>query len=240
VPNTEVVKGFEFEKGRYVTFTGPELAALDAEASRAIDIAEFVPLASVDPIYYESTHYLGPDKGAEKAYHLLADAMRETQKVALAQFTSHGKEQLVLIRPFKKGLALHSMYYADEVRAFEDVDSGDHVKLRENEIELARKLIDQLSEREFHPERYEDRYRDRVKAAVAQKVAGQEVTFAEAPRPRGRVIDLMQALKESLAQRGAAGEEKPRAAATRAGKRRPAASARQRVRAKSERRAQKK
>ena len=200
-----------------------------------------MPLASVDPIYYEDAHYLGPDKGAEKAYRLLATAMRETQKVALAQFVSHGKEQLVLIRPYREGLVLHSMHYADEVRNADEIDSGGDVKLKTNEIDLARKLVDQLSGKAFHPEQYEDTYRDRVKAAVEQKVAGEEVTFAEA-KPRAQVIDLMDALKESLAQRGVKEEGKARAGTGRAAaaKRRPAASARQRANGRSERRAHKK
>jgi DNA end-binding protein Ku len=242
VERGDIVKGFEFEKGRFVTFTPTELAALDAEASHAIDIQEFVPLASVDPLYYENAHYLGPDKGAEKAYHLLAEAMHATQKVALAQYISHGKEQLVLIRPYQDGLVLHSMYYADEIRRFDDVDKGGDAKVRPNEVELARKLIDQLSEREFHPDKYEDTYRDRVKAAVEQKVAGEEVRMPEVPAARAQVIDLMQALKESLAHRGAKHEEQPPAAAMRAsaGKRRPAAAARRRAPAKPERRAHKK
>jgi DNA end-binding protein Ku len=242
VERGETVKGYEFEKGRYVTFTTEELDALEAESSHAIEINEFVPLASVDPIYYENAHYLGPDKGAEKAYQLLAAAMRETQKVALAQFTSHGKEQLVLIRPHRNGLVLHSMYYADEVRSADEITSGSEVKVRANEADLARKLIDQLSAKAFHPEQYEDTYRDRVKAAVDQKVAGEQVTFVEAAQPRAQVIDLMQALKESLAQRGVKDEAKPHAAAGRApaGKRRPAASARQRATGRSERRADKK
>jgi len=241
VERSETVKGYEFEKGRFVTFTPVELEALEAESNHAIDINEFVPLASVDPIYYEDAHYLGPDKGAEKAYRLLATAMRETQKVALAQFVSHGKEQLVLIRPYREGLVLHSMHYADEVRNADEIDSGADVKLKTNEIDLARKLVDQLSGKAFHPEQYEDTYRDRVKAAVEQKVAGEEVTFAEA-KPRAQVIDLMDALKESLAQRGVKEEGKARAGTGRAAaaKRRPAASARQRANGRSERRAHKK
>jgi DNA end-binding protein Ku len=242
VERGETVKGYEFEKGRYVTFTADEIEALEAESNHAIEINEFVPLASVDPIYYENAHYLGPDKGAEKAYQLLAAAMRDTQKVALAQFTSHGKEQLVLIRPHRNGLVLHSMYYADEVRSADEINSGSEIKVRANEADLARKLIDQLSAKAFHPEQYEDTYRDRVKAAVDQKVAGEQVTFTEAVQPRAQVIDLMQALKESLAQRGVKDDAKPHAAAGRgaAGKRRPAASARRRVTGRSERRAHKK
>src|SRR5262249_54930769 len=141
---SEIVKGYQFAKDRYVTFTDAELKALEAEANRAVDIQEFVPLAAIDPIFYEHVHYLGPDKGAEKAYHLLAEAMRTTEKGALARFTSHGKENLVMIRPFDGGLVLHTMYYADEVRRFDEIDMGEP-KVRPNEVELARKLIDQLS-----------------------------------------------------------------------------------------------
>ncbi len=242
VERDEIVKGYEFEKGRFVTFSGAEIEALEADASHAIDIQEFVPLASVDPISYEDAHYLGPDKGAEKAYHLLAEAMRATQKVALAQFTSHGKEQLVLIRPYQHGLVLHSMYYADEVRRFDDVDTGGDITVRQGEIELARKLIEQLAVNAFHPERYQDTYRARVRAAVDQKAAGERGRMQKAQPTRAQVIDLMQALKESLAQRDAKDDEKSHAAATRvpAGKRRPAAAARRPVTAASERRAHKK
>jgi Ku protein len=123
-------QGYQFSKERYVTFTDPELKALEAEANRSVDIQEFVPLATIDPIYYESAHYLGPDKGAEKAYHLLAAAMKDTEKGALARFTSHGKENLVMIRPYDGGLVLHEMHYADEVRDFHEVDTGGEQKVR--------------------------------------------------------------------------------------------------------------
>src|SRR5215470_1832727 len=141
IERSETVRGYQFQKDRYVQFTDEELKALEAEANRAIDIHEFVPLAKVDPIYFEDAHYLGPDKGAEKAYHLLAQAMRETGKVALAQAVSRGKEELILIRPVDGGLALHSMYHADEVRSFEDIDTGGEPKLKANELELARRLV---------------------------------------------------------------------------------------------------
>ncbi len=231
VERNETVKGYEFGKGQYVTFTDEELKSLEAEANRAIEIEEFVPLASVDPVYFEDAHYLGPDKGAEKAYRLLGEAMRATEMVALAQFTSHGKEQLVLIRPYGDGLVLHSMHYAGEVRSFDEIDTGGAPKLRAGESDLARKLVEQLSADEFHPERYADSYRDRVKEAVDQKVAGEEVTFAEAPQAPARVIDLMDALKESLARRTGRGGEKTRPATQRpaVGKRRPAAAARGRT-----------
>lgn len=240
VERSEIVKGHQFAKDQYVTFTDEELKALEAEANRSIDIHEFVPLKEVDPIYFENAHFLGPDKGAEKAYQLLADAMRGTGKVALAQFVSHGKEQLVLIRPYEDGLVMHSMYYADEVRSFEEVPH-DEQKVRAGEVELARKLIEQLSSDEFNPKQYKDDYRERVEELVQKKVAGEEVTAIEPAPARAQVIDLMEALKRSLAGRKGArtGEERPAARAA-AGKRRPAAAARDRESETPRRRAHKK
>ena len=238
VERSEIVKGYQFAKDRYVTFTDEELKALEAAANQAIDIHEFVPLAEVDPIFYENSHFLGPDKGAEKAYHLLAEAMRDTGKVALAQFVSHGKEHLAVIRPYDGGLVLHSMYYADEVRQLSDVDTGGNAKFRETEVDLARKLVEQLSSPEFRPEQYKDQYRDRVQALVDKKVAGEEITAPEPEPARAQVIDLMSALKASLSKGG----RPPRAAEERepAVKRRPAAVARRRETQSPRRRAHKK
>jgi DNA end-binding protein Ku len=229
VERSELVKGYQFAKDRYVTFTEEELKALEAEASRAIEIHEFVPLAAVDPLYFEDAHYLGPDRGAEKAYHLLVQALRETGKVALAQFVHHGKEHLVLIRAVDSRLVLHSMYYADEVRPVAEVDAGGEAKVRVGEVDLARKLIEQLSAKAFRPERYKDAYRERVQEVVQKKVAGEEVTAAAPAPARAQVIDLMDALKASLARQGRA-EGRGTAAAGRppGAKRRPAAAARRR------------
>ena len=237
VDRSELVKGYQFAKDRYVTFTDEELKALEAEANRAIDIQEFVPLSRVDPIYFEDAHYLGPDKGAEKAYHLLAQAMRETGQVALAQYVRGGKEHLVLIRPSEDGLVLHTMYYGDEVRSFAEID-GAKPAIRPNELQMARKLVEQLSENEFHPEKYHDQYRERLKEVVEKKVKGEEVTIAEPEQPRAQVIDLMDALKASLSRSGrrpAAGGEGESAV-----KRRPAAHARGEGRPAARRRAHKK
>jgi DNA end-binding protein Ku len=229
VERDEIVKGYQFAKDRWVTFTDEELKALEAQASRAIDIHEFVPLAAVDPIYFENAHYLGPDKGAEKAYHLLAAALRDADMVALAQFVHHGKEHLVLIRPFGDGLVLHSMFHADEVRSFADVGVGAPPALRAGERDLARKLVDQLSAERFRPEQYRDQHRARVLEVVEKKVRGEEITAAEPETGRAQVIDLMDALKASLARGGARAEGRPaRAGAGPAGKRRPAAAARRR------------
>jgi len=224
IERNETIRGYQFAKDRYVRFTDEELKALEAEANRAIDIHEFVPLDKVDPIYFEDAHYLGPDKGAEKAYHLLADAMRATGKVALAQFVRGGKEHLVVIRPYDGGLVLHSMFYADEVRSIDEVDMGGEPKVRPNELQMAERLIEQLSSDDFRPDQYKDEYRERLQEVVQKKVAGEEVTIAEPEKPRAQVIDLMDALKASLAR-----TERPRRAATttqsehEATKRRPAA-----------------
>src|SRR5213593_2618992 len=141
VERSEIVKGYQFQPDRYVTFTDEELRALEVEANRSIDIQEFVPIEKVDPIYFENAHYLGPDKGAEKAYHLLAQAMRKTEKVALAQYVRGGKEHLILLRPYDGGLVLHTMHYADEVRSLAEADVGGEPKLRAGEVEMARKLV---------------------------------------------------------------------------------------------------
>jgi DNA end-binding protein Ku len=202
-----LVKGYEFQKDQYVRYSDEELKSLEGEASRVIDIAEFVPLPAVDPIYFEKTYYLGPDKGGEKPYRLLADAMAKSDRVALATFVMRGKESLVLIRPAQDGLMLHTMYFADEVRDFGEIEKGKSVKLRDGELQLAERLIDELAHAEFKPEQYQDHYRNRVLEMVDSKVEGKEITTQAPEAQRAQVIDLMDALKQSLAKRaGAAGE----------------------------------
>ena len=234
VDRTALVRGYEVQKDEYVRFTDEELKGLEGEASRVIDIAEFVPLPKVDPIYFEKTYYLGPDKGGEKAYRLLADAMARTDRVALAKFVMRGKESLVLIRAAQNGLMLHTMYFADEVRDFGEVEKGEGAKIREGELELAEKLIAELTHDEFKPEQYMDEYRQRVLDLVNTKVEGKEITTAAAPAERAQVIDLMDALKQSLAKRG--GEE--RAADGVTGKKPPAKAAPKRAASDKERKAQ--
>jgi len=207
VERAELVRGYEFAKDQYVQVKDDELKALEGEASKIIDINEFVPLAEVDPIYFEKTYYLGPDKGGEKAYRLLTDAMDKAGQVALAKYVMRGKENLVLIRAAQNGLMLHTMYFADEVRNFDEVDKGESAKIKEGELDLALQLINGLSSETFSPERYTDEYRHRVLEMVNKKAEGQEITIAEAPAPRAQVIDLMDALKESLAKRGVSPED---------------------------------
>jgi DNA end-binding protein Ku len=215
VDRTQIVKGYEFQKDQYVRFTDEEIKSLEGEASRVIEIAEFVPLSTVDPIYFEKTYYLGPDKGGDKPYRLLADAMAKTERVALAKFVMRGKESLVLIRPAQHGLMLHTMYFADEVREFGEVDKGESATLKDGELGLALRLIEDLSHEEFKPDEYRDDYRQRVLDLVNLKVEGKEVTTVTPEVHRAQVIDLMDALKQSLAKRaGKAEAAQPQRGAT--------------------------
>jgi len=207
VERAELTRGYEFAKDQYVRVSDEELKAQEGEASKIIDIAEFVPLEQVDPIYFEKTYYLGPDKGGEKPYRLLADAMEKAGQVALAKYVMRGKESLVLIRPAQSGLMLHTMYFADEVRDFGEIDKGDSAKIREGELDLALQLINGLAGETFSPARYTDEYRHRVLEMINKKVEGQEITVSEPAAPRAQVIDLMEALKESLAKRGLSPED---------------------------------
>ena len=219
VERSNLVRGYEFAKDQYVRFTDEELKSVEGETSEIIDIAEFVPLDQVDPIYFEKSYYLGPDKGGAKAYRLLCDAMEKTQRVALAKFVMRGKESIVLIRPSQDGLMLHTMYFSDEVRDFGEIDKGADASIRAGELDLALKLINELSHDSFKPEQYEDEYRGRVLGMAQQKIEGKEVT-ATGPRvERTQVIDLMDALKQSLERRvgqeGKAAAKKPAAKAKR-------------------------
>lgn len=198
---SSLVKGYEFAKEQYVRFTEEELKKLETDSSRMIEIAEFVPLEKVDPIYFEKTYYLGPDKGGDKAYRLLTDAMLKVDRVALAKFVMRGKETLVLIRATQDGLMLHTMYYADEVRNFGEIDKGKEASVRPGELDLALRLIDELSNTEFKPEQYHDDYREKVLQVIESKVEGKEITSAAPQAQQTQVIDLMEALKQSLETR---------------------------------------
>ena len=202
VPREQMIKGYEFSKDQYVTFTEDELKAMAQDAQKAIEITEFVPAAQVDAIYFDKPYYLGPDKGGEKAYRLLNEAMKETGRVALAKWAARGKQYLVMIRPKGKGLVMQQLLYADEVRPFDEVPIGD-ADLKEGELKLAVQLINQIAADEFHPEHYEDDVRKRYHEAIQKKVEGQEISASPEP-PKAQIIDLMEALKASLASKGAA------------------------------------
>ena len=212
VTRDQMVKGYEFAKDQYVTFTEDEIKSMAEESSKTIEIAEFVPISKVDPIYFEGAYYLGPDKGGEKAYKLLTEAMRQTGRCALAKWAARGKGYLVLLRPVDKGLVMQVLHYADEVRSFDEVPVGDAV-VRDAEMKLAVQLIEQITAEDFHPENYQDEVRTRYNEAIQRKVEGQEVTAASPEQPRGQIIDLMDALKASLAAKAARETAKPARAA---------------------------
>jgi len=201
VEREDLIRGYEVSKDQYIQVTDEELKALEGEASEEIEIAEFVPLAKVDPIYFERSYYLGPDRGSEKAYRLLADTMAQVGKVALAKFVLRGKENLVIVRSARNGLVLHTMYFADEVRNFDEIAKGESAKISEAESQLAVRLIEELSTGDFEPDKYEDEYSQRVLDLVDKKAEGQKITLAKPQARRGQVIDLMAALKESLGKK---------------------------------------
>jgi DNA end-binding protein Ku len=213
VTRDQMVKGYEFAKDQYVTFTDEELKAMAEESSKTIEITEFVPVSKVDPVYFEGAYYIGPDKGGEKAYKLLAEAMRQTGRSALAKWAARGKQYLVLMRPIEGGLVMQVLHYADEVRPFSEVPVGDAV-VKDAELKLAVQLIDQISADEFHPENYADDVRARYQQAIQQKVEGQEITATTSEAPKAQIIDLMEALKASLAAKGGtpAAKASPKAA----------------------------
>jgi DNA end-binding protein Ku len=218
----ELVRGYEFEKGRYVSFTDEELTNLESHNDHSIEITEFLPLDKVDPLYFEESYYLASTPNASKAYRLLADAMAQSGRVALGRFTMRGKEHIVLIRPFSKGLILHTIYYADEVRPADEVDRAVNEDAKESELALAKQLIDALTQKSFDPSKYHDTYRERVIEAAEKKIAGQQITEASPEPRRGQVIDLMAALKASLDKRAdkapaAAEQSEDKAAAAGAG-----------------------
>jgi DNA end-binding protein Ku len=207
VEKDEISKGYEFAKDQYVLFTPDEVKALDERATNAIDIAEFVPLATVDRIYLEKLYYLGPGKGGERAYKLLVAALADTGRAALGQYSARGKQYLALIRPMGDILVLEQLHYQGELRSADDVPRPE-VQLKDAELALARQLIEQGAVDEFRPQNFHDTVRERVLEAIQRKVDGQEITAEATEAPQTKIIDLMDALKASLAKRGASTAEK--------------------------------
>jgi DNA end-binding protein Ku len=203
VERSEMVKGYEFAKDQYVMFSPEELKALEDATSHAIDIGQFVPLDSVDPVYFDGTYYLAPDKGGAKPYTLLATALRKAHQCAVGRWISRGKEHIVVIRPLDDGLAMHQLHFKAEVRDLKDLGI-EPAAVSEPELKLAQQLIDHLAEKRFDPTEYADEHKVRVQAAIEKKVEGKEVSLAEAPVSNrgGNVIDLMEALRASIDSRG--------------------------------------
>jgi len=217
VDRADTVKGYEYAKGQYAVLSEAEIKALDQQSDQSIEIEEFVPLDDVDPIYFDKAYLLSPDKGGQKAYRLLREAMGTSGKAALARFSTRGKQQLVVLREARGGLMMHTLYYADEVRDFSELDTAASVTPKEGEIDLAVQLIGQLASDDFEPEKYEDEYRKNAIALIEQKVAGNEIVAAPAAAAKGQIIDLMEALKASLAEKEAEGGATPRKPARRRG-----------------------
>jgi DNA end-binding protein Ku len=204
-----MVKGYEFAKGRYVTFTPEELKALEEKSSQQIEISEFVPSEKIDPVYFDKAYYLGPEKGADRAYRLLREAMKATGRTALARYAARGKQYLVQLRPIDDGgLVMQQLLYNDEVRPFTEVEV-EPGEVKPPELELAKQIIQQISHDEFKPEQYEDDVKKRVQEQIQRKVEGQEIDLTPAPQPQTQIIDLMDALKASLAARGGQAEAAP-------------------------------
>jgi DNA end-binding protein Ku len=203
VERAEMVKGYEFAKDQYVMFSPEELKALEDTTTHAIDIGQFVPLDSVDPLYFDGTYYLAPDKGGAKPYTLLATALRKAEQCAVGRWISRGKEHIVIIRALQDGLVMHQLHFKAEVRDLKDL-GVEAAPVSEPELKLARQLIDQLGAKRFDPNEYADEHRARVEAAIQRKVDGKEVSLAEGPvsAKGGNVIDLMEALRASIDARG--------------------------------------
>jgi len=210
VPRDEMVKGYEFAKDQYVIFSPDELKALEEKATSTIDITEFVPLDEVDRVYLDKVYYLGPDKGGDRAYRLLAKALKETGRAALGQYAARGQSHLVLLRPRDGVLVMEQLHYADELRPVSEVPLGDG-EVKPTELALAKQLIDQTANDKFEPEKYRDVVRDRVLEAINQKVEGQEITAEPAQDAGGKIIDLMEALKASLGKKAEAADEEEEA-----------------------------
>jgi DNA end-binding protein Ku len=210
VERSEMVKGYEFAKDQYVMFSPEELKALEDTTTHAIDIGQFVPLDSVDPVYFDGTYYLAPDKGGAKPYTLLATALRKAQQCAVGRWISRGKEHIVIIRPIGEGLAMHQLHFQAEVRQLKDLGI-EPAPVSEPELKLAKQLIDHLAVKRFDPNEYADEHRTRVEAAIQKKVEGKEVSLAESPvaAKGGNVIDLMEALRASIDARGSKGADLP-------------------------------
>jgi DNA end-binding protein Ku len=221
VSRADLIKGYEVKKNEYVELSDEELKAMEEAANRSVDILEFVPLEAIDPVYFEKTYYLGPDKGGEKSYRLFAAAMHKQNRVAIAKFVMRGKENLVLIRPTSDGtrLILDVLYYADEVRNIHDIESP-VAKIRDQEIGLAERLIDELSNEKWQADKYRDTYRERILELIKKKQQGEEVVIPPAAEKGAEVVDLMDALKRSLGQ-GRPAKPKRRATAVQRARGRP-------------------
>jgi DNA end-binding protein Ku len=206
VERSEIVKGYEYEKDQYVLFSEEELDKIDPPSAKVMEILEFVKLKEMDPLYFDSSYYVSPEDAGVKAYQLLMKAMEESGYGAIAKLTMHQREHIVIVRPGTRGMTLHTMFYSNEIRAAESVPT-DKIEVKDQEKKLAQQLIESLAA-PFEPQKYRDEYQENVKAMIAAKLKGQQVTEVAQPH-LAPVIDLMEALKKSLA-----GKQAPAVAAS--------------------------
>ena len=233
VERDQMVKGYEFAKDQYVQFTSEEIKALEEAGTQSIDIAEFVPIESVDPVYYDKTYYLAPDKGGAKPYGLLAEALKEAKVAAVGRWASRGKGHIVLVRATGDMLTMQQLFYAADVRPASEVEIT-KPEVKPAELKLARQLIDQQTTTSFDPASYTDELRARLQTAIDKKVEGQEISVSEAaPEKAGKVIDLMEALRASLSKtesaKASAAELGPRKAPKRVEQQAPPAAAKKKA-----------
>ncbi len=199
VERNEIEKGYEYEKDQYLLFAEAELKEAEPESARTMEILEFVKVAEIDPLYFDASYYAAPEDAGAKAYHLLLDAMRESDYAAIAKVTMHGRENIAIIRPRKEGLTIHTMFYQNEIRPSVEYGSTDKSEIKAQEKELAKRLIESLATR-FEPEKFHDAYQDNLRKLIEAKAHGQKLSVVP-HAAKSPVIDLMEALKKSLSNR---------------------------------------
>ncbi len=198
VPREEIVKGYEFAKGQYVLFEPEELKALEAAATHTIDIVEFLKAEQIERQYLDKVYYLGTEKGGARAYKLLSQALVETGRIGIGKYAARGKQYLVMVRPMQNGLVMEQLHYPDELRAFSEVPIED-ATVKPAELKLATQLIEQAASDKFEPESYRDEVRERMLELIQKKVEGEDITVAPTAEPEHKIVDIMEALKASLA-----------------------------------------
>jgi DNA end-binding protein Ku len=219
VDRSDIVKGYEFRKDEYIVIEPDEIKKIEPQTAKTMEILEFVKTSEVDPVYFESSYYMMPEEAGRRPYALLTKALEESEYVAIAKITMHNREYTVFLRPHEGGMMLHTMYYSEEVRKVEGFGAPD-VELKEAEVKVAHQLIEALADK-WDPDKYQDSFQENLKKLIETKLEGGEVTAVEKPKKLAPVVDLMAALKQSLAQMegrkkpaATASTEEPEAAAT--------------------------
>jgi DNA end-binding protein Ku len=216
VERSDIVKGYEYRKDEYVVIEPDEIKKIEPKTAKTMEILEFVKTSEVDPVFFESSYYMLPEEAGRRPYALLTKALEESEYVAIAKLTMHNREYTVFLRPHQGGMMLHTMYYAEEVKRVEGFGAPD-VELKDAEVKVAHQLIEALAA-EWDPEKYHDTFQDNVKNLIQTKLEGGKIAEVEKPKKLAPVVDLMSALKQSLAEME--GRKKPVAPAESAGRKR--------------------